>query len=159
MSEQSIPVVNPEGASSFDADEFLYVHEMMVHAMGRKVSAHKPSDKHLLLEEEDGSVVELRPADIPMNRAAFAVLEHYGDDSVKYQSMMWRFLGLMDIFTDEEKLRDRKRETEHGMEISTAVIMAAASVPLGSDGKFPLDIFLEEVRRIEAEAAAEKQDE
>lgn len=155
MSENYVQPVKHDDAATLDPEEFLHVYQLAMHAMALPESARMRAVKGLPIKGEGTEVTRLRPADIPMNRAAFAVLDYYGSDSGKFQSTMWRLLGLMDIFEDEALLASRTRETENGREISGAVVMAAAVVPLGADGKFPRAEFVEAIDRIEEEAGKE----
>src|ERR1044072_6380925 len=91
------PVPKMHEVLPFEVEEFSYVFDIAMHASMNKRAARNPSDKSILFEESDGSVVRLSPTDIPMNRAAMAVVEHHRNDTPKYYSMMFRLCALMEI--------------------------------------------------------------
>lgn len=150
------PVPKPHEVLTFDLEEFSYVFDLAMHASMVKLAARNPSDKSMLLENSDGSVVRLRPTDIPINRAAMAVVEHYRNDHSKYYSMMFRLFALMEIL--EDKALDRWRREDKDIpeirEIHRAVIDAAATFPLTKRGRFSRPKFLKEVERIASEMDA-----
>lgn len=101
MTEEIGRLPLPHESAAFDPEEFAYVFNIAMHASIRKTSARKPSDNSLKIQEHGGGGVEVRPADIPPNRVAMAVAEHYRGESEKYMSMMWRIFALMEIAHDE----------------------------------------------------------
>lgn len=139
---------------SFDRDEFATAFNWAMNAASGKAEIADPSTFGLDFDEADGTPMQVRFTNTPVTRLLFAVRERYvANDPEKCLSAIFRVWALMDLL-HSGRLDPWVRTLADGseaMEIATAVIYAAAVVPLNKEYQFPWYAFLSKVRQIEAE--------
>ncbi len=139
-------MMNPSEAVAFELEEFRFVFSLAVHAGHLSIPA---SERMFgpLEHEPDGP--SLRAANIPINRAGAAVLDHYEGGGVQYHSFMCRFFAFMDLVSSGalDAWMPESTESPGAREIHPAVIDVAARIPLTRKGKFPKR-FVKEVKRL-----------
>ena|SRR5215469_1116293 len=91
----------------------------------------------------------LVPSDIPLNRGAFAVLEHCGKDSTRFMRTMTRILAFMRISTHQRMSEwSKTAEDPEAIMFHPAVIETAACALLNSKADFDPAKFFAEVAKL-----------
>lgn len=147
---REIPHVKPESCQPLSYEEFEFAFALAMQAGYLKVPVY-PRAYGVNLQEGDGSVSRLVLTDIPENRAAIAVKQHFGEEYEKFQSFMWRFFALIDILHDPRAagwIEDDPDDPE-AQRMAVVVVNAAATVPLNKQGKFLRKRFFAEAIRLE----------
>ncbi len=105
------------------------------------------------IEWESGETIKISPRDIPLNRAAFAVKEHFAKDHESFFNFMLRFFALLEVSrseTPKDWVRQNPDDPE-AQDVHPAVIYAAAEVGLDSKGHFPHEAFRSRVAELAEE--------
>jgi hypothetical protein len=138
---------------SFDRDEFATAFAWAMNAASGAAQITDPTTIGFDLDDEDGEPMQVRFKDTSLTRVGIAMRERYSaTDPDRAMSAMFRIWALMDLVRSG-KLAEWVRPAADGSdatEIASAVIYAAAVVPLHKEYQFPLYAFLGEVRKIEA---------
>ena len=130
--------------------EFMGLFRRAMLAGAKKISSPDPTKYGLSIKMSDGTVQHLSPTDIPMNRAALAIREEYGNDLDMFKSIMFRIMALMKILQEGRLRKWRKSDPDcHESElIHPAVLHAAAILPLNREGWFSPTLMTREVARL-----------
>jgi hypothetical protein len=138
-----IGLTRPEFLPPMDWDQFAFAWDTAVAAGHLTMPVRNPETYHMNVELEDGDVREYVPRDMPLNRAALAVREHFAEDRESFFNFMTRFFALLDVFrigTVSEWCCQNPKDPE-AQDIHPAVIYAAAELKLNAEGHFPADEF------------------
>lgn len=137
-----------ENMISFEPAEFQLIFETAMRATTDKSDELDPTKQGTFLaEDDDGSVQEYRFTDHGLARSTLAMAKMFADAPEKYFSANSRIFALLDIFNDGE-LDKYRTKIEGGYDIHDAVVDAAGTVSLTSDGSFPKQEFMATVERI-----------
>lgn len=143
------PMPSFEGMVVIDPDEFSTAVNFAINASSGQAITIDPSKMKFNLEQPDGSVDQFRFTDTPTNRVIFALQERYGKASAKFYSATCRFLAYVKILRSPE-LSEWVRRGSTVTEIHPAVIDAASSVTMDSEGDFPIPQFIARVKELAA---------
>jgi hypothetical protein len=123
-------------------------------AASYKMPTPSPTKFGLALTENDGTVMNIRFTDIPLNRGMLAIREHCGGDPSKFFSLAFRLFALGSILRRKEIAPWIRRNVSPGVdEVHPAVIEAAATLPLNSRGHFDARTFFQKVKEVAADGA------
>ena len=152
MTEEGVAsILEPSTLGPIDKDQFSFAFDLAMRAGHLSMPVENPEQYGVnLVDDDSGEVTGLRFTDNPMNRAIFAVKQHFGDDHQQLLNFTMRFFALMDIFRKNavaEWIKD-DLDNPRAKAIHPAVIYAAAEVKLNKKGDFPLKKFLARVKEI-----------
>ncbi len=129
-----------------DPDEFDTALNWAMNAASGKAIVTNPSKTRLNIDLGNGKVEQIGFTDIPINRAMMAITERYGNSDKNYFVSM-RMFALFHIMHNPAMNKWMKKGEEM-IGLHPAVIEAAATVMLGSDGNFPVNSFLAKVEQV-----------
>lgn len=141
---------NDEASAKYaplDPEEFGFAVRVAVVAATYRMPMPSPAEHHLDIEFPDGDTQRLVPKDIPIHRAAFAILEHCSPDPEKFQSIMARHVALI-AMTKLNEAKQWVREDKDGKLLHPALIEAAAVMQLRSHRGFEREAFFQRVASI-----------
>ena len=143
---------DPSQLVSFDRDEFATAFTWAMNAISGAAQITDPTTVGFDFDDKDGTPVHLRFNDTSVTRLGIAMRERYSvTDPDKAMSALFRIWALMDLVRSG-RLAEWVRPASDGsdaQEIASAVIYAAAVVPLNREYQFPLYALPREVRRLE----------
>ena len=87
-------------------------------------------------------------ADKGIDRGIKLLSEEYGNDLEKLKSIVYRITALFGFIEDTMTLAGGEKEFPKGIQFHEAVLEAAAGHPVGRDGNFEENSFLDLVRAI-----------
>ena len=143
----------PENIKPVDPEQFGFAMQLGSAAASYRMPMESPTKQGLNIEMSDGTVQRLAFTDIPMNRAAMAIRDHFAPDMETARAAMMRWMALIRISSSEKMTRWRRRPADDSdnIEIYAAVFDAAATVPLTDTGDFDEELFFRKVEEIAAD--------
>lgn len=150
---ESDTILQFKDTAPIDPDEFAFAFNLGVAATTYRMPMKSPREYKLNIKS-DGEMRSVQFADIPMNRMAFAIREHCGDDYDKFKSILARNIALIHVVRSD-KAKSWMRIGPEAREIHPAVVEAAAVMPLDEKGEFDEGPFFKEVAEIALRMEAE----
>ncbi len=143
--------LRPEEVKPVDVEEFSFALAVGGAAYAYRMPMSSPSENKILLEDEEGNIEEIRLTDVPLNRAALAIRDQCRGDMEMFQSIMHRVFAFMNLRNHEKMQRWTKQSDDpEQIGIHSAVIEAAATLPLDQYGHFEPNRFFQTVEVIAA---------
>jgi len=135
-----------------DPEELLFAFQLGNAAGTHQMPIDNPETKGIdLLDEETGSIQQIRLKDNSINRFGGAIAQEFGEDESKVYSIMNRIAALMRLLSEDERVKPYLKadpdDSEHTM-INNALIEVMAKFPISRDGEFDKDIFFKEVQEL-----------
>lgn len=159
MQDDEILAFRPELAVPVEPEQFAFALQLGSAASTYRMPMKSPASTGLRLKLPDGKVQDIRFRDVPENRLAFAIRDHFAPDYKTFMSVMMRFFALRCLLGDERmKKWVRKAEGDpSAVEVNEAVFVAGATFPVNAEGLFEGNAFFERVeevaRKIDAQEA------
>jgi hypothetical protein len=150
---------SPEKTKPVDPEQFRFAMQLASAASSYRMPMDSPAKQRIMIEMPDGNVQQFSFTDIPMNRAAIAIRDHFAPDieTAMCALMRWRALARVISSPSMRKWERHSEEDPEGIEIHGAVIHAAAVMPLTKNGHFDKRKFFKTVEEIaSSEEYAEK---
>jgi hypothetical protein len=141
---------SPEKTKPVDPEHFGFAMQLASAASSYRMPMESPAKQKIMLEMPDGKLQEIRFTDIPMNRAAMAIRDHFAPDMEAARSAMMRWMALVRLASHPSmrKWERRSGENQEWIEIHNAVFDAAALLPLNKNGDFNVKAFFKKVEEI-----------
>jgi hypothetical protein len=139
---------NPDEFIPLDEEEFEFVMQLASAAGAYRMPMESPQKQGISLLKEDGSITELRLTDIPENRMAMAVRDHFEgepDRDQRFKSGMLRVMAFGEM-ASSPRLAEWVRKEEG--EVHQVMIHAAARAPLTGKLRFDEDAFVKIVEEL-----------
>ncbi len=148
--ELNLLLFRPELTPRVDPEQFAFALQLGSAASTYRMPMESPSKMGVGLEMPDGTVQQIRFTDVPLNRLALAIREHFGPDRKTFASVMTRFFALQRLWKNNRmKKWVRKVEGEPGArEVNEAVFTAAATLAVNAQGRFDENLFFKKVEEI-----------
>lgn len=137
----------PEKAVPVDPEHFTFALQLGSAAGTYRMPMKSPAEAGMTLEMPDGTVQGIGFTDVPLNRFAFAIRDHFGSDRKSFTSFMMRFFALQRL-SDSKRMKKWVRKVEgepDAVEVHQAVSVAAATLPLSAKGSFDANVFFKKV--------------
>lgn len=132
-----------------DPEELLFALQLGNAAGNHLMPIDNPETKGIdLLDEETGTIQELRFKDNPINRFGVAIAQEFGKDESKFYSIMNRIAAFMRLLSDDERVKPYLKEHPEDIEntmINNTLIEVMAKFPISEDGEIDKDTFFREV--------------
>jgi len=142
----------PKWILPVDPEEFQYALQLGNAAGTHQMPIDNPETKGIdLIDEDTGTIEEIRFKDNLTNRFGGANAQGFGEDESKFYSIMNRIAALMRLLSDDERvkpyLKTQPEDSEHTM-INNALIEVMAKFPISEDGEIDKDAFFREVEEL-----------
>lgn len=150
MQDHEILAFQPGQVVPVEPEQFAFALQLGSAASTYRMPMKSPASTGLRLKLPGGKVQDIRFTDVPENRLLFAICDHFGSDHKTFMSVMLRFFALRCLWGDERmKKWVRQVEGEPGaVEVNEAVLVAAATFPVGAEGFFDGNAFFERVEEV-----------
>ena len=148
------PFRAPHELESIDREIFAFAFQLAHSAGGLAMVVENPEQFGInLIDEEEDKISEIRFTDNPLNRAMFALKEHFGEGNEMFKNFSMRFFAMFPIMRSEEVKEWEKPDPSDSRAtlLHPAVIFASAETPLNTEGEFDLDKFFQTVSIIDSE--------
>ena len=141
------PFPSYDKIQQIDPDEFITTFIWAMNAARGEAHLDSPTKQKLNIREDGGNISQIVFTDHPTNRVIFAIKERYRGDTDKFFSVATRIFAIGNILRDPSMSKWVK-STGENVELHTAVVAAAATVPINSEGEFNLDEFKSKVEEL-----------
>src|SRR5438093_5713348 len=105
----------PEKTKPVDPEHFAVAVQVAAAAYSYRMPMESPAKQGLTLEMPDGNVEEIILSDVPLNRAALAIRDHFAPDMEMAGCALMRWMALMKV-RSSEKMQKWVRHAERDPE-------------------------------------------
>lgn len=100
--KKPVGLPRPENTKPVDPEQFGFAMQLASAAASYRMPMESPTKQRLNIKMDDGTVQRLAFTDIPMNRAAMAILDHFAPDMETARAAMMGWMALIRISSSEK---------------------------------------------------------
>jgi len=146
------PLAQQAAQTPVSSDEFLFAIEVGNAAISHRLPIQSPLAFRIALRRRDGQVQRFRLADVPENRFALAIREHFGNGPT-FVAILNRWFACQSLLAVDDRMYHYVERLPGGrLRVSDALLKACATEPLLPPWAqaFDPDSFFQRVARLAA---------